>query len=213
MRSVSLVLALLGAACGDEAPAGPTLAQGMPRPRAGADRLGLVFDARWIERWLDEPILLAGGGAAPATLVRFWTDTCPYCDASLSALERLREEFAAQGLVTLGIYHPKPPREVPDATIRAAARERGYAGPLAADPEWRALTHVWLASGEQPSATSASFLLDRAGRVRFVHPGPLFHPPEEEHHLPLPASEAGEDFEDLRRAIRALLDEARAEGG
>lgn len=195
--------ALLGlaAACAGEPPPEFRTSQ------AGVDRLGLEIQSSWVPRWLDEPLAFSGPAAAPATLIRFWTDECPYCDASLPALERLREELGPRGLATLAIYHPKPPRQVSAEEIRAAAVARGYHGPLAADLEWKALERIWLSGRTEPSATSASFLLDRDGRIRFVHPGPLFHPSGEDHELSIPAEEASRDFDDLRAAITALLHE------
>ncbi len=174
---------------------------------AAADGLGRVVESSWVPIWLDEPLAFSGPAAAPATLIRFWTDDCPYCEASLPALEKLREEFGSRGLATLAIYHPKPPRRVPAAQIRTAALTLGYHGPLAADLEWKALERIWLSGRSKSSATSASFLLDRAGRIRFIHPGPLFHPSEEDHDLSIPAEEAGRDFDELRAAITALLAE------
>ncbi len=139
--------------------------------------------------------------AIKATLVRFWTDTCPFCAASLPALESLRQEFAARGLSTLGVYHPKPPRAVSDEHVLSAAQRLGYAGPLAVDDHWKSLKAMWIDGGSQ-RATSVSFLLDASGVVRFVHPGPEFHPSDDPDH-----SACDADYEALRSAILALLNE------
>jgi hypothetical protein len=178
----------------------------MPAPRAGADVLGATIDAAWIPRWLDSPLVLAGEGAAKATLIRWWTDTCSFCEASLPALDGLRVRYAARGLRTLAIYHPKPPREVTDDAIRTAADEFGYFGPLAADPEWAALERIWNGTGTR-SATSVSFLVDSAGRIRFVHPGPVFHAVESVPGLEDHAAVARSDYAALEQAIESLLAE------
>ena len=38
------------------------------------------------------------------------------------------------------------------------------------DENWSVLKKLWLSTGHRP-ATSVSFLVDREGVVRFVHPG------------------------------------------
>ena len=165
---------------------------GMPEPRAGGDRLGVSI-APYLPVKLD----------APATLVRWWTDSCPFCEASLPALEELRTRYAPAGLATLAVYHPKPPREVDEAEARATALRLGYGGHVVVDPEWKGLRGLWLDTapeGGRP-ATSASFLVDAEGIVRFVHPGPEFHPGGPPEHARCRA-----DFAALDAAIRALLD-------
>ena len=177
---------------------------GLPRSRAGEDVLGRPVFELFPERWIGErPEGLGDGqGAAPrATLVRFWTDSCPYCVRSLPAVEALGDAYAERGLVTVGVYHPKPPRAVSDDVVRDAALDRGYTGPVAVDADWAMLSELWL-NGPRRAATSASFLLDAEGRVRFVHPGPQFFESDD----PLFA-EADADAADLRRAIEALLTE------
>jgi thiol-disulfide isomerase/thioredoxin len=104
-------------------------------------------------------------------LLRWWTDTCPFCEASLPALEELRLRYEAEGLITVAVYHPKPPRAVDDAMVVAAAHERGYHGAIAVDPDWSALAAAWPESVGR-DATSVSLLIDGAGLVRFVHLDP-----------------------------------------
>jgi hypothetical protein len=201
LLACALLVALV-CSCGSSAERGARAP--LPEPRAGGDVLGVRLDAARIERWIGAPVPLSGDGAAPATLVRWWTDGCRFCEASLPAVEELRRRYGARGFRTVAVYHPKPPRAVDDADVLSAARERGYAGAVAVDPDWSALRGVWLDTGER-GATSVSFLLDRDGAIRFVHPGPDFHPSDE------PAEQRqSEDFEALERAILALLDEAGA---
>ncbi len=191
----SLVLAILLCACGADAerPAA------VPSPRAGGDVVGKRLESAWIERWIGTPLPLAGPGTAKATLVRWWTDSCPYCEASLPAIEKLRLDYADRGLATLAVYHPKPRRFESDQAIRDAAHERDYHGPLAADLDWTALDRIWLDTARR-SATSASFLLDAKGVIRYVHPGPEFHPSDDPEH-----AQCARDHADLIRAIEALL--------
>jgi hypothetical protein len=115
------------------------------------------------------------GYTGQATLVRWWTDNCPFCERSLPAVEGLRTRHAPRGLRTVAIYHPKPPRAVDDAFVKSAAERLGYHGAIAVDERWDALNRIWLETGSR-EATSVSFLLDATGRIRWVHPGPDLHP-------------------------------------
>jgi len=150
-------------------------------------------------RWIDTPPAFGPDQPARATLIRFWTDTCPFCEASLPAIESLRKEFGSRGLRTIGIYHPKPPRTVTDAHVTEAAAHLGYHGPLAVDEQWAALQRMWLSGGGR-RATSASLLLDESGVVRFVHPGPEFHPSDDPEH-----TGCDNDYRALREAILVQL--------
>jgi thiol-disulfide isomerase/thioredoxin len=171
-----------------------------PVPVPGAPPIGRSVVDDLPDRWIGTQLTFDPGQPTRATLVRFWTDTCPFCEASLPAVEALREEFGARGLATLGIYHPKPPRAVSDAEVVEAAARLGYHGPLAVDEQWAALERMWLSAGDR-RATSASFLLDSSGVVRFVHPGPEFHPSLEPDHATCAA-----DYRALRQAILEQLD-------
>jgi thiol-disulfide isomerase/thioredoxin len=205
--SVLGVLGVLGAlgACARALDAPRALS--IPAPRAGADRLGEAVEATAIERWIGDPLSFAGPSAGRATLIRFWTDSCPYCEASLPALERLRTTYASSGLATLAVYHPKPPRDVDDDEVVRAAAGRGYHGRLAVDRDWRFLERVWLKGTSARAATSASLLLDARGTIRFVHPGPVFFPAGETHGSGPEWDAAASDFADLETAICALLGE------
>ncbi|MDG2148423.1 MAG: TlpA disulfide reductase family protein [Planctomycetota bacterium] len=159
---------------------------------------------RWIGTpqalWINSQPDFGPDQPARATLVRFWTDTCPFCEASLPAIESLRKEFGPRGLRTLGIYHPKPPRVVTDTHVAEAAARLGYHGPIGVDEQWAALQRMWLGGGER-RATSASLLLDEEGVVRFVHPGPEFHPSRDPGH-----ADCDRDYRELRAAILAQLE-------
>ena len=196
---VSAALAALLSACSPSPP--PTL----PTPSVGAELLGLTFQDDWIERWVGPARPLGGPGAPRATLVRFWTDTCAYCRASLPTLEQLRAEYGGRGLRVLAIHHPKPRRAASDAAgksdaeLRSLAAERGYHGALASDPHWHALERAWWGTGTR-QATSASLLLDGQGRVRYVHPGPLLAS-----EALLGRASAPAELAQLRLALDALL--------
>ena len=65
-------------------------------------------------------------------------------------------------------------------------------------PEWAILRDLWLNDADR-GATSASFLIDATGTIRFVHPGPQFQRSDD----PSLAADRA-DFDALLAAIEAL---------
>lgn len=104
-------------------------------------------------------------------LARWWTGPeCPYCAASAPYLVRWDEKYRRRGLVVVGIYHHKSPVPLTRAYVAQLVDRYGFRFPVAVDPDWRTLQRWWLE--EHPrSWTSVSFLIDKNGVIRYVHPG------------------------------------------
>ncbi|NOT34719.1 MAG: TlpA family protein disulfide reductase [Candidatus Eisenbacteria bacterium] len=116
-------------------------------------------------------------------LLRWWTTGCHFCETTLPVIETLRREHARDGLVTIGVFHPKPePHGMSDRAIVAAAEARGYHGPLVFDRDWKTLGRYWLDGHDERSWTSVSFLIDRAGTIRWVQGGGEYHPSADPEH-------------------------------
>ena len=75
-----------------------------------------------------------------------------------------------KGLVVVGLYHHKADAPLDPAAVKRSAKELGFRFPVAVDPGWKTLKRWWLATGDR-RWTSVSFLIDRRGVVRHVHPG------------------------------------------
>ena len=171
----------------------------LPASRGGQDLVGqpmpkLEF-ARWLNTDENKPLDTAGS----VTLYRWWTEGCPYCEATLPAVEKLRKKYKAKGLKVVAVYHPKPPRVVGDDKIMSFASDRGYHGAIAVDADWSQLKKAWLSPGRR-AATSVSFLVDEKGVVRFVHPGVMYFPSDKSDD-----AEANRDYELMEKAIGALV--------
>jgi thiol-disulfide isomerase/thioredoxin len=173
-------------------------AEALPASRGGQQLLGQLLDVSGLN-WVEPNAGIRLEGSAPVTLVRWFTDGCPFCVASIAAVNKLREDYGERGFQTVLVYHPKPPGEVTAEHARQAAARLGYAGPLAFDPQWSVLRRIYLEANPD-GATSVSFLLDRAGRVCYVHPGPVFGPSSDPQQ-----AESDQDYRDIRKAIEALL--------
>lgn len=174
----------------------------IPLTRSGQELLGKAFDLeglRWVNPRSGVPFELEG----QVTLVRWFTDRCQFCARSVPAVVQLGEEFGKRGFQTVLVYHPKPPAPVRDRDATKAAANLGYRGPLAVDADWSVLSRVYLAKHPE-GATSVSFLLDKSGVVRYVHPGPEFGPTAEPD-----LKQVNQDYEDIKAAIEILLTESR----
>ncbi len=170
----------------------------MPVTRGGLDMIGKKFDISKLQFADGEKRFELKG---KVSLIRWWTDTCPFCSASLPAIEQLVNLIGDDAFQTLAVYHPKPPRPVKTEDILSAARRLGYTGDVAIDLNWEVLNNNYLSTGDR-SATSVSFILDQQGIVRFVHPGPEFQKSDD-----TDKTQENKDYEDIKSAIEFLLKE------
>ena len=95
-------------------------------------------------------------------LVNFWATWCAPCRKEMPHLNRLYEKYRASGFVLLGV-------NVDDDTSKAAAvaTQLGLTFPVLLDSEKKASRLYDL------NAMPSTVLVDRDGRVRYVHRGYL----------------------------------------
>jgi len=163
----------------------------------GANAPGFEFD-----QWLNSKPMAITDLRGKVVLLRWWTDTCPLCASTSPALRKLHEQYSSKGLTVIGVFHPKLGREKPldVERVRQAVASRQYTFPVAIDWEWRTLKNWWLDSRPKGVRvpTSVTFILDKKGVVRYVHPGMEYHDG--------PASEEHAACENDMSAIRAMVD-------
>jgi thiol-disulfide isomerase/thioredoxin len=194
------------AVAGETRRADHPLDAGTGDPDSGAELIGRPAPPWTFTRWLGEPLDLEAL-RGKVVLLRWWTTGCHFCAATLPELESLRKSHADEGLVVIGVFHPKPPREVSDAKIRAAAKKLGFSGPIAVDREWTTLERYWLADHPERSWTSVSFLVDREGILRWVHGGGEYHRTDDPAH-----ARCATQYRELEAALTgALAAPARAQ--
>jgi len=172
----------------------------VPKSKAGANMVGTELPLEEL-RWLNTENEVAPDITGRVTLVRWWTDTCPYCATSLPAITALEEAYSSQGFQTAAVYHPKPPRAVKNDAVLANAKRFDYESAIAVDDDWAVLQRAYLDTGSR-KATSVSFLLDGEGKIRYVHPGPELRPGKGRREANLQTQ-----YDDMRKAIEALLAE------
>jgi peroxiredoxin len=138
---------------------------------AGADLIGTVAPGWSIPEWIGSRPIAWPDLRGKVVLVRWFTSAdCPYCHATAPALSRLHHDYATRGLVVIGMYHHKRPEPLSVDAVRATVRDYGFDFPVAVDRDWRTLNRWWL-EGHKRDFTSVSFLIDRRGIIRLIHPG------------------------------------------
>ena len=124
-----------------------------------------------LTNWINSPPISLSDLRGKVVLVRWWTAPgCPYCSATAPSLREFARKYREQGLEIIAIYHHKSDEPLEPKTVRRFARQYGLEFPVAIDPDWNTLRRWWLDRGGR-DWTSVSFLVDRAGIVRYVHPG------------------------------------------
>ncbi|MEE8278770.1 MAG: TlpA disulfide reductase family protein [Thermoanaerobaculia bacterium] len=138
---------------------------------ADGDLLGRRPPEWNLSDWLNSAPLTLEDLQGQVVLVRWWTGPgCPFCRAAADALNGFYRRYRGDGLEIVGIYHHKAPTPLEPDRVRRYAENLGLEFPVAIDRGWRTLREWWLGQGER-RWTSVSFLLDRDGVVRHIHPG------------------------------------------
>jgi thiol-disulfide isomerase/thioredoxin len=174
-------------------------------PDSGAELLGTPAPTWSFTRWVRGPKQSVASLHGKVVLVRWWTEGCHFCEATLPVLESLEKAHASEGFVVVGVFHPKPPHEVSDEHILGVAKKLGYSGAIALDRDWKTLDRYWLAADPDRNWTSVSFLIDRDGIIRWVHGGGEYHPSTDPRH-----HRCDVQYADLERALAAALAERSA---
>jgi peroxiredoxin len=158
----------------------------IPRSKASAESVTAQAEAAasaiegstppdWqVERWLNSPPLHVRELRGKVVLVRWWTAGCPYCSHTAPALRHFFDRYSSRGLAVVGIYHHKEEGPFNPKLYEETAQRYHFAFPLAFDPEWRTFKS-WMRDrhGKPVNTgwTSVTFVLDKKGVVRHVHPG------------------------------------------
>jgi peroxiredoxin len=91
-------------------------------------------------------------------------------EATAPALNEFHKDYEKKGLVVIGLYHHKARMPLDAAKVEQSAKKLGFQFPIAIDRDWKTLKSWWLAKGDR-RWTSVTFLIDRKGVIRLIHPG------------------------------------------
>ncbi len=171
------------------------------KERNGKELIGRPAPPLGLEHWIHSQPLEMNRLKGKVVLLRWWTGGCPLCEATAPALRKLQRDYENRGLQVIGIYHPKPPGDWDIAKLQAAAEEKQFTFPIALDADWSALKRWWL--DRERDYTSVSFLVDRTGVIRYVHPGGEFHEGTQGSYAS--HETCNRDFRDIEGEIQKLL--------
>jgi len=115
--------------------------------------------------WLNSPPLTLEGQRGKVVLVDFWTHACVNCVRTLPHLTRWHRQYAAQGLVIIGVHTPEFSFERETANVQKAVDRHGIGYPVALDNRYA----TW--SAFQNQYWPAVYLIGRDGRLVFKHVG------------------------------------------
>jgi peroxiredoxin len=127
-----------------------------------------------LERWIGSAPKTLASTRGSVLMVRWWTAGCPFCSTSAPALRHFDEVYGKRGLQVMGVYHHKEDTPFDPKVYEDTAKKYGFKFPLAFDPDWKTL-ESWLRDRDGKAVstgwTSVTFLLDKKGVIRHVHPG------------------------------------------
>jgi peroxiredoxin len=120
-------------------------------------------------KWLNTTPLTMQSLQGKVVLIRFWLIDCPFCSGSADALNQIYEKYRNKGVVVIGIHHPKSDAAHDSEAVLAGVKKLGFTFPIAQDNDWKTIRSFWLV--KKRGYTSASLLIDKTGRIRWVHDG------------------------------------------
>ena len=184
LASIVAVLAVVAAvfALGRAAPTTNALAGAAAPKLAAASSAQAAPELVGVRDFDNSAPLTLRGLRGKVVLVDFWTYTCINCRRTFPFLRALQSTYSGHDFTVLGVHSPEFGFEKDHANVARAVKELHVTWPVAEDPEMA----TWAAFANQ--YWPADYLLDRQGRVRFVHYG-----------------ESGDQA--IETAVRALLDE------
>lgn len=147
--------------------------------------------------WLNHEDLTLKKLRGKVVLIRFWLADCPLCVSSSPALNELWQKYESKGLVVIGIHHPKSKTVRDINVVRSAADGLHFTFPIAIDDKWETINSMWL-HHQRRDFTSASLLIDKSGKIQWVHPGGVLSLQHDYAH--------STEFDRLESKIQTLLD-------
>jgi thiol-disulfide isomerase/thioredoxin len=147
-----------------------------------------------VSNWIHSAPLKLGDLKGKVVLVRWWTaPDCPYCRATAPALNEFHEQYAKDGLQVIGFYHHKSDKPLRPENVKTYADGFRFKFPVAIDRDWKTLDRWWF-KDDKRKWTSVSFLIDRKGVIRHIHPGGEY-------------IKGDQDYDLMKRKIEELLAE------
>ncbi|HET9323963.1 MAG TPA: cytochrome c biogenesis protein DipZ [Gaiellaceae bacterium] len=118
-----------------------------------------------ISEWINSGPLTLAGLRGKVVLIDFWTYSCVNCLRTLPHLRAWDQAYRGDGLRIVGVHAPEFAFERELENVKKAVRKQRIRYPVALDNDF--VTWTAYANEYWP----AKYLIDRTGRVRYVHFG------------------------------------------
>ena len=145
-------------------------ATGAPKPMVSEDNM--VSDAKSrvapdfaAGTWINSEPLKLKDLRGRVVLVEFWTYGCYNCRNVLPFVNKWHERYKDKGLTVVGVHTPEFVRENKVETLRQQVASLGIKYPVVTDNDYE----TW--NAYRVNAWPTIFLLDKGGRVRWMHVG------------------------------------------
>jgi thiol-disulfide isomerase/thioredoxin len=135
------------------------------RPAGSLPDYGAAPELRGLAGWINSPPLTLTKLKGKVVLVKFWTFECVNCRHTLATTQAWYDRYHAQGFEIVAIHTPELPAERVPANVARAVRRERITYPVALDPDYA----TWDAYHNE--YWPAEYLVDPAGRIRYVHVG------------------------------------------
>src|SRR5262245_7767199 len=115
--------------------------------------------------WINSEPLTIKGLRGRVVLVDFWTSRCSNCTKTLPLVKRWQERYSSKGLTIVGVHSPEFDTEKKLENVRREVASLGIRYPVVTDNDYQ----TWRAYNVE--AWPTVFVLDKSGRVRWMHIG------------------------------------------
>jgi thiol-disulfide isomerase/thioredoxin len=115
--------------------------------------------------WVNSEALTLDKLRGRVVLVEFWTFGCYNCRNTLPHVKKWDEAYRERGLTIVGVHTPETDSEYSIDNVRREVNSLGIKFPVITDNDYK----TWNAYGVE--AWPSLFVLDKQGRIRWVHVG------------------------------------------
>ena len=116
-------------------------------------------------RWINSEPLTLNSLRGRVVLIEFWTFACYNCRNTLSTIKKWDDRYRDQGLTIVGVHTPELDFERDIDQLRREIAGLGIKYPVVSDNDYS----TWKAY--RVEAWPTLFVLDKHGRVRWMHVG------------------------------------------
>ena len=124
--------------------------------------------------WINSEPLTLKGLHGRVVLIEFWTFACYNCLNTLPTVKKWDTQYRDKGLTIIGVHTPETDLERNEVDLKREITELGIKYPVVTDNDYS----TWKAY--RVEAWPTLFLLDKQGRVRWMHVGEGYYDETEE---------------------------------